>query len=116
MVKPAMLKIVFIAGCISSYLFSMDNNPLGFSRQSVMGSIQSCCDGEKELTGRSQLRNRINQFVQSTSQDRFLIPNIPVIRNDGTLCLLNVALVKNSREVDLLDGALAMMAMSEDGK
>lgn len=116
MVKPAVLKIVFIAGCISSYLFSMDSNPLSFTEQSIINSIRSCCDGETLLTGRSQLKNSINQFVQSADQDRFLISNIPVIRNDGVLCLLNVTLVKNSEEIDLLNGALAMMVMSESKK
>ena len=77
----------------SCCILPMDGQRDMISRANIMTAIKNCCEGEIELTGRSELSDRIKRF--KTSTDRMLeIPNLPVITDSQRLVLTNVTFIK----------------------
>jgi hypothetical protein len=116
MLKSAPLKVLYIAGCLSSYLFSMNNQPSNFTQKSVWDSIRSCCAGQVALHGRSQLGESLENFRRDRTVQSFFIPNLPVINTQGSLRLTQVTLIKTGEDIEYLNAAISMMTMSEARK
>ena len=114
MLKKMISQLVLVVGFLPVSLFSMHNGPKDVTDASILTSIKNCCAGQMYMTGRSQLRDDINNFIRSERAE-FLIPNIPVLNNSQELVIESVTLVKSPelyRSIDRLDAALTMMSIS----